>query len=152
MSSTPTPEKQRGILNAIERIGNALPDPATLFIIGVACVFAFSWIASTNEWNSVLLNSQGEEVLAADAINLISADGFRWLIENLIDIFVNFRPLGLVLVAAIGIAVAEKSGLIAAALMATVGGSVAAQQGAIAGRVTNATTLEPVEGKLALKV
>jgi aminobenzoyl-glutamate transport protein len=47
---------------------------------------------------------------------MLSADGFRWLIENLIDIFVTFRPLGLVLVAAVGIAVAEKSGLISAAL------------------------------------
>ncbi|MEQ9617205.1 MAG: AbgT family transporter [Phycisphaerales bacterium] len=118
MPDTPTTDapRQRGLLNAIERIGNALPDPATLFIIGCVCVFGFSWFASANDWHSVLLNSEGEQVLSADATNLVSADGFRWLIENLIPIFVNFRPLGLVLVAAIGIAVAEKSGLIAAAL------------------------------------
>jgi len=109
-------EKQGGLLNAIERIGNALPDPATLFLIGCVVVFLVSWIAAAAGWESVLLNAQGERVIDARATNLVSADGFRWLIENLIPIFVEFRPLGLVLVAAIGIAVAEKSGLIAAAL------------------------------------
>lgn len=108
--------REGGLLNKIERIGNALPDPATLFLIGVVAVFLVSWLASARGWESVLLNAQGEQVLDARATNLLSADGFRWVIENLISIFVEFRPLGLVLVAAIGIAVAEKSGLIAAAL------------------------------------
>ncbi len=108
--------REGGLLNAIERIGNALPDPASLFLIGVIIVFAFSWLAAGQGWESVLLNAQGEKVLDAKPTNLVSANGFRWVIENLIQIFVEFRPLGLVLVAAIGIAVAEKSGLIAAAL------------------------------------
>lgn len=118
MASTPSSDSKRegGLLNAIERIGNALPDPASLFLIGVIVVFAFSWLATSLGWESVLLNAQGEQVLDAKPTNLVSADGFRWIIENLITIFVEFRPLGLVLVAAIGIAVAEKSGLIAAAL------------------------------------
>jgi len=110
------PKGERGLLNKIERIGNALPDPATLFLIGVVCVFLFSWLADFRGWESVLRNAEGEEVLAAEATSLVSAHGFRWVIENLIEIFINFRPLGLVLVAAIGIAVAEKSGLIAAML------------------------------------
>jgi aminobenzoyl-glutamate transport protein len=119
-ASPPSPERRGngngGLLNAIERIGNALPDPATLFLIGVIVVFAFSWLASGLGWQSVLLNADGERVLSAEPTNLVSADGFRWVIENLIEIFVQFRPLGLVLVAAIGIAVAEKSGLISAGL------------------------------------
>ncbi len=114
--SNTTRPREGGLLNAIERIGNALPDPASLFLIGVVAVFLFSWLADFRGWESVLLNAQGEQVLNASATNLLSASGFRWVIENLITIFVEFRPLGLVLVAAIGIAVAEKSGLIAAAL------------------------------------
>ncbi|MFG0274190.1 MAG: AbgT family transporter [Phycisphaerales bacterium] len=109
-------KREGGILNAIERIGNALPDPATLFLIGVVCVFGFSWLAAAQGWQSVLRNAEGDVVLTAQSTSLVSAYGFRWVIENLIDIFINFRPLGLVLVAAIGIAVAEKSGLIAAML------------------------------------
>lgn len=122
MSRSSSPEssgsgsREGGLLNAIERIGNALPDPASLFLIGVVAVFLFSWLADIRGWESVLLNAQGEQVLTARATNLLSAEGFRWVTENLITIFVQFRPLGLVLVAAIGIAVAEKSGLIAAAL------------------------------------
>lgn len=122
MSSTPSSDaaekqpREGGLLNTIERIGNALPDPASLFLIGVVAVFLFSWLADFRGWESVLLNAEGEQVLDARARNLLSADGFRWVTENLISIFVEFRPLGLVLVAAIGISVAEKSGLIAAAL------------------------------------
>jgi aminobenzoyl-glutamate transport protein len=107
-----------GLLDRIERIGNRLPDPATLFMAGAALVFGLSWVAATRQWESVLLDAGGDEVMRASATNLLGADGFRWLIENLIDIFITFRPLGLVLVAAIGIAVAEKSGLITAALKA----------------------------------
>jgi aminobenzoyl-glutamate transport protein len=107
-----------GLLDRIERIGNRLPDPATLFLAGAALVFGLSWVAATRQWESVLLDAAGDEVMRASATNLLGADGFRWLVENLIDIFITFRPLGLVLVAAIGIAVAEKSGLITAALKA----------------------------------
>ena len=60
-SPEPSPEngKQGGLLNAIERIGNALPDPASLFLIGVVCVFAFSWLASYNGWESVPAQFRG---------------------------------------------------------------------------------------------
>ncbi|MEX1026354.1 MAG: AbgT family transporter [Planctomycetota bacterium] len=108
--------RRSGILDKIERAGNALPDPVTLFAGGVAIVFLVSWWAVYRDWNSELMDGSGNVVLDESARNLLSAEGFRWLINNLIAIFVEFRPLGLVLVAAIGIAVAEKSGLVTAAL------------------------------------
>ncbi len=43
--------------------------------------------------------------------NLLSADGLRWIYTNVESNFVNFPPLGLVLVIMIGIGVAEGSGL-----------------------------------------
>jgi len=100
----------------VERLGNALPDPISLFALGAVSVFLFSWVAETMGWRSILLDSKGGEVLNETATNLLSAEGFRWLAGNLVKIFVEFRPLGLVLAVAIGISVAEKSGFITAAL------------------------------------
>lgn len=105
------------LLDRIERIGNALPDPMTLFVIGTLIVFAVSWVmAGTGYQSRLTLEGESEPRFVAAAWNLASQDGLRWLIDNVIKEFTGFAPLGLVLVAAIGIAVAEKSGLIAAAL------------------------------------
>jgi aminobenzoyl-glutamate transport protein len=38
------------LLDAIERIGNALPDPATLFLIGAALVLALSQVVASLDW------------------------------------------------------------------------------------------------------
>ncbi|MFT5286218.1 MAG: aminobenzoyl-glutamate transport protein [Planctomycetota bacterium] len=107
---------KKGWLDRVERIGNGMPDPISLFGLGALIIFVASWIAEAQGWNSILLDSDGGEVLNESATSLLSADGFRWLASNLVSIFVEFRPLGLVLAVAIGISVAEKSGFISAAL------------------------------------
>ena len=105
------------LLDRIERIGNALPDPMTLFVIGTVLVILASWAVSASGHRAeLILEGETEPRFVAEAWNVASQEGFKWLLDNLIDIFTSFAPLGLVLVAAIGIAVAEKSGLIAAAL------------------------------------
>ena len=114
--AAPTP--RRSVLDRIERIGNALPDPMTMFALGAALVFVVSAFAASGEWQSQLFDKDGELLLDERATNLLSAEGFRWLFQNLISIFVGFRPLGLVLTAIIGISVAERSGLLAAGLKA----------------------------------
>ncbi|TVQ59540.1 MAG: AbgT family transporter [Phycisphaerales bacterium] len=117
--TTTVKKRRRGILDWVEIIGNALPDPATLFLIGAFIVMVVSAIAAYAQWESVLTDDAGNVVLQAQATNLLGSEGLRWFAENVIKMFVEFRPLGLVLVAAIGIAVAEKSGFIAAALKTT---------------------------------
>lgn len=106
-----------GILDRIERIGNALPDPMTLFVLLTVLVFGLSWIvAATGHTSELRLEGTEAPLASASAVNLASQEGFRWLIDNLITIFTGFAPLGLVLVAAIGISIADRSGLIAAGL------------------------------------
>jgi aminobenzoyl-glutamate transport protein len=48
------------------------------------------------------------------AVSLLNADGLRRIVENLVSNFVNFVPLGTVLVALLGVGVAEASGLLSA--------------------------------------
>jgi aminobenzoyl-glutamate transport protein len=107
----------RGWLARVERIGNALPDPVTLFALGAALVFAASFVAARLGWSCTLLDAQGAE-RHESARNLLSSEGLRWLATQLVPIYVNFPPLGLVLCASIGVAVAEKSGFLASVLRA----------------------------------
>lgn len=109
MTSKPRLER---ILNAIERGGNALPHPATLFASLALLVIVASWLASLAGL-AVQHPTTGKTV---EAVNLLSLEGLHRILTNLVTNFTGFAPLGTVLVAMIGIGVAEHSGLIAASL------------------------------------
>jgi len=99
-------------LSAIERIGNALPHPATLFAILAFGLILLSWVFSRLGLEAI--NPMDGAVVVP--INLISRDGLHWILEKTIVNFTGFAPLGTVLVAMLGIGVAEKSGLISTGL------------------------------------
>ena len=95
------------VLDNIEVVGNRLPHPATLFLMMAVLVALLSWWASAVGLQAT--HPATGEVIAVK--NLLSADGLRWIYTNVESNFVNFPPLGLVLVIMIGIGVAEGSGL-----------------------------------------
>lgn len=95
------------VLDTIEVVGNRLPHPATLFLMMAVLVAILSWWASAV--GLAATHPATGEVIAVK--NLLSADGLRWIYTNVESNFVNFPPLGLVLVIMIGIGVAEGSGL-----------------------------------------
>jgi len=99
-------------LDAIEKIGNKLPHPATLFAIFALLTLIFSYIIERMGVTAVHPGT-GETIRV---INLLSGDGFRFIWSTATDNFVKFPPLGIVLVAMIGVGVAEGSGLLTAAL------------------------------------
>lgn len=100
------------ILGRIEAVGNMLPHPATLFVILATLVLVLS--AITAYFNvSVLHPGNGEEI---KAVSLINTEGLHRILTNLVTNFTSFAPLGIVLVALLGISVAEASGLISAVI------------------------------------
>jgi aminobenzoyl-glutamate transport protein len=99
-------------LDATERIGNRLPDPITLFVIMAGLVVAVSAIASATNLSAVH-PATGETI---SSVNLATAEGLRRMLSQAVSNFAAFPPLGLVIVVIIGIAVTERSGLIAVAL------------------------------------
>lgn len=99
-------------LDAIERGGNALPHPATLFALLALLVIVASWVAAQFSL-SVQHPTTGAIVTP---VNLLSIEGLQRILTSLVTNFTSFAPLGTVLVALIGIGVAEHSGLIGAAL------------------------------------
>ena len=106
----------RGVLQSaldwVERAGNKLPQPVTLFAILMLLVLLASWVAGVAGLSAVHPGS-GQEI---KAVNLLSAAGLRKIFTEMVTVFASFPPLGLVLVAMIGIGVSERSGFIAALL------------------------------------
>lgn len=146
-AATSTP---RGFLGIIERIGNALPDPALLFFYGCLLIMVVSHLGVVAGWSvkpirmqevmtqvvdatgaPVIDSTTGQPMLetvldertgrartelieSGDPItarSLLSADGIYWCLANMVNNFVRFPPLGIVLVAMFGVGVAEKTGL-----------------------------------------
>jgi len=99
-------------LGIIEKVGNKLPNPTTLFAGFALAVLFLSWFVSQFEF-SVVHPGTGQEI---KPVNLLSVEGLHRIILNLITNFTAFAPLGTVLVSLLGIAVAEHSGLIGTVL------------------------------------
>lgn len=98
------------LLDRIEQLGNRLPQPPTLFFIGTVIVMVCSAIAAGLNWT--LSAPAGDRELSAN--NLLSSDGIWWFISHLVDNFIKFPPLAIVVVGMLGIGLAERSGLLPA--------------------------------------
>lgn len=111
----PTPPREPFMtraLGGIERVGNALPHPGTLFALMALAVIILSWVAAQMQV-SVIHPGTGETITP---INLLSLDGLHRILIHMVDNFTGFAPLGTVLVAMLGIGIAEGSGLIGTGL------------------------------------
>jgi aminobenzoyl-glutamate transport protein len=99
-------------LNTVERGGNALPHPATLFAMFALIILVISAIAS---WSgiSAIHPSTGA---AITPVNLLTVEGLHRILTSMVTNFTGFAPLGTVLVAMLGIGVMESSGLMSASL------------------------------------
>ncbi|MFQ3595900.1 MAG: AbgT family transporter [Sphingomonadaceae bacterium] len=100
------------MLRLIETLGNRLPHPVLLFLLLALMVVGASVLASLAGLSGVH-PATGEELRA---INLLSAETVRRMLVEMPRTFTGFPPLGTVLTVMIGIGIAERSGLIAAAL------------------------------------
>lgn len=101
-------------MKSIERVGNALPHPAALFGIFALITLLFSSIGHWLDWSGINPAS-GESI---HVVNLISKEGLHKILLGMVDNYTGFAPLGIVMVALLGIGIAESSGLIRAAINA----------------------------------
>lgn len=96
------------VLNWTERAGNALPHPATLFALFALGALVISFIGHMLGWE-VVHPGTGETVRP---VNLLSKEGVHRILLEMVDNYTGFAPLGIVMVAMLGIGIAEKSGLV----------------------------------------
>ena len=101
-------------LNGIERVGNALPHPVTLFAIMALAVVVISAICAAMGVSATgNLVSGGElKETTVTAVSLLTKEGLKYIFTGAVNNFTTYAPLGMVLVAMLGVGVAEKSGMI----------------------------------------
>ena len=100
------------ILDKVEKVGNKLPDPAVMFFGLLIIVWVFSYLLSGVQFDAVHPLT-GENV---GITNLLAGDEMADFLANMVGTFMGFAPLGVVLVAMLGVGVAERSGFINVAI------------------------------------
>ena len=129
-SAAPTPAGSRftaRALDAIERVGNRLPDPAALFVILLAVVWVLSALLAGVSFAEIDPRT-GNPIRV---LNQLAPARLADFLSRMVTIFTGFHPLGVVLVALLGVGVAEHTGFINAGLKAML-------------RVTSARFLTPM--------
>ena len=109
------------VLDWIERSGNKLPDPVFIFVWCIFTVIVISVIASFfgySAFHPSLLDETGNKMII-HAESLLSASNIQRLLVDMPSTFTDFHPLGYVLVVMLGAGVAERSGLFATAMSAS---------------------------------
>ncbi|MBM3835562.1 MAG: AbgT family transporter [Verrucomicrobia bacterium] len=121
--SRPSQPKARNwsqrFLDGIEWAGNKLPDPAALFLIALV----LTWVASAalapvqfadTDPRTVIRDAAGS-ITASSPLrvkNMMSGEVLASFLARMVRTFVEFPPLGVVLVAMLGVGVAEHTGFI----------------------------------------
>lgn len=101
-------------LDSVEWLGNLLPHPVTLFAVLALLMILLSGVFGAMGVSVPDPRPSAVEGATIEAVSLMNGDGLRRILENLVPNFVNFAPLGVVLVAMLGVGIAEKSGLLSA--------------------------------------
>ncbi|WP_085246924.1 AbgT family transporter [Gilliamella mensalis] len=107
-TTNPSPIRTGGFLNTIERIGNKIPDVTTLFFYALIICFVASSLLSFVSFNFINPVTQGKLVV----VNMLAPDHLVTFFTKMVPNFVSFPPLGITIVATLGIGIAESSGYI----------------------------------------
>jgi len=105
------------MLASVERVGNKLPDPAVLFIVLLFAVWVLSWLFSYVTFSVIDPRTSAPLVIN----NLLSGTAMTEFLSVMVTNFSHFHPVGVVLVAMLGIGVAEHTGFINSGLRALLG-------------------------------
>ncbi len=101
-------------LSGIESIGNRLPHPIALFsffaiaIVIISAVCSALGVSATGE----LISNGTLQETTVSTVSLLTKEGLTYMLTSAVNNFTSYAPLGMVLVAMIGVGVAEQSGLI----------------------------------------
>ncbi len=99
-------------LDLIERVGNKLPDPAILFAVAIVLV----WVASALLHGTTFTVPSKAGAQSKEVVSQLTGPALTTFLADMVKTFTGFHPLGVVLVALLGVGVAEQSGFVAAIL------------------------------------
>lgn len=105
-----------GFLKTVERVGNALPHPAMIFVIMAVILIIAAELVSKAGVVVKYYDARAGADAEIGAISLLNPEGIRYIFNSAVKNFTGFAPLGTVLVAMLGVGVAEHTGLFNSAL------------------------------------
>ncbi|MBX3733113.1 MAG: AbgT family transporter [Verrucomicrobiae bacterium] len=118
-----TPSRLARVLNRLERAGNRLPDPVLIFVWALAAAWiastVLSQVAFTDPDPRTFVRDAAGQVVASSPItirNLLAPAALTTFLSRMVRTFTEFPPLGVVLVAMLGVGVAEQTGFVHAAI------------------------------------
>ncbi len=112
------PTRMQRILDTVERVGNRVPHPVVIFVILAGIVIVLSHIfwmlgsqVTLQRWNP---ETDDIDTITVAARSLLTVDGIRFMYTGVVSNFMGFNAVGVIIVAMVGVGVAEESGLIKA--------------------------------------
>ncbi len=106
------------LLDTVERVGNKVPHPAVIFVILIGIVVLLSHVfylmGASVTYQSVNPETDKVEEITTAAKSLLTGDGIRFMYENVVKNFMDFTAVGVIIVAMLGVGVADSAGLVAA--------------------------------------
>ncbi|MFM7100345.1 MAG: AbgT family transporter [Verrucomicrobiota bacterium] len=122
-AATACPPGGNRLLNWLEKIGNQLPDPAAIFLLALAVTLVLSAVLARSRFQEVdprsVKRDAAGRVIESKPIEIrsqLSPASLIQLLSKLVKTYTDFPPLGVVLVAMLGVGVAERTGYITAGL------------------------------------
>lgn len=110
--------RRNRFLDAVERLGNALPDPIFIFVGIIIVLVVMSVIGASAGWSAV--NPVTGETLVVTS--LLSEANVQKLFVEMPRTYTGFAPLGIALTIMLGAGVADRSGMLTALMRASLGG------------------------------
>jgi aminobenzoyl-glutamate transport protein len=106
------------ILDFVERVGNRVPHPVVIFVILIGAVIVLSHIFYLLgvQVSYQVIHPETHEIEEATtaARSLLTTDGIRFMFTGVVQNFMNFNAVGVIIVAMVGVGVAESAGLVKA--------------------------------------
>jgi aminobenzoyl-glutamate transport protein len=107
-----------GLLNLVERVGNRVPHPVVIFVMLIGLVVALSHLfyllGASATVQAINPETHLLDASTVSARSLLTADGIRFMYSGVIQNFMGFTAVGVIIVAMLGVGVAETAGLVAA--------------------------------------
>jgi aminobenzoyl-glutamate transport protein len=108
------------LLDWVERVGNKVPHPAVLFfmLIGLVVLLShvFHLLGTSVSYEQINPATHKAETVTTTVQSLLRPDGIRFIVTSVVPNFINFGPVGIIMVAMIGVGLAEQAGLIQAVI------------------------------------
>jgi aminobenzoyl-glutamate transport protein len=116
--SAPRKSSVERLLDVVERVGNKVPHPVVIFVLLIGFVILLSHVfyllGASATYQAIDPETDALVEVTTEARSLMTAEGFRFMFEGMVQNFMDFNAVGVIIVAMLGVGVAEESGLIKA--------------------------------------